>query len=191
MIRTSPWHVRSRSSIEAKVISWSSNWSHPTNVSNWKNLFDNWSTNGIQNKRVHASSRLAIIENSRRVDISWIVETGLRSLSKKMRSIPAPVHLFLLTYSSRAYSLPEFIGKLNREKQLSVNKIGHALHTLEPQFKKVSFSDKIKVETSLLGSNVSSMPSLCQDDRSWLAFCPTSHLSVNVYLQTTVDRSQG
>ena len=188
MIRTSPWHIRSLSSIKAKVISWSSNWSHPTNASNWKNLFDKWSTNGIQSKRVHASFRLAIIENNRRVDISWIVETELHSSSKKMRSIPAPVRLFLFTYSSHAYSLLGCIGKLNREKQLSVNKIGHALHTLEPQFRKVSFSDKIKVETSLVESSVSSMLSLCQDDRSWLAFCPTSHLSINVHLQTTADR---
>ncbi|CAF0926822.1 unnamed protein product [Adineta ricciae] len=35
-------------------------------------------------------------------------------------------------------------NKLNRDKHHSVNKIGHALHVLEPQFKKVSFSDKIK-----------------------------------------------
>jgi len=34
--------------------------------------------------------------------------------------------------------------KLNRDKHVSVNKIGHALHVLEPEFKKVSFSDKIK-----------------------------------------------
>ncbi|UJR28447.1 hypothetical protein I4U23_009687 [Adineta vaga] len=34
--------------------------------------------------------------------------------------------------------------KLNRDKHYSVNKIGHALHTLEPQFKRVSFSEKIK-----------------------------------------------
>lgn len=34
--------------------------------------------------------------------------------------------------------------QLNRDKQHSVNKIGHALHTLEPEFKRISFSDKIK-----------------------------------------------
>ncbi|CAF3684280.1 unnamed protein product [Rotaria socialis] len=34
--------------------------------------------------------------------------------------------------------------KMNRDKHHGVNKIGHALHTLEPQFKKVSFSDKVK-----------------------------------------------
>jgi hypothetical protein len=38
------------------------------------------------------------------------------------------------------------IEKLNRDKYHSVNKIGHALHTLEPQFQKISFSDKIKVK---------------------------------------------
>jgi hypothetical protein len=41
------------------------------------------------------------------------------------------------------------LGKLNRDKQHSVNKIGHALHTLEPQFKRISFSDKIKVKKKL------------------------------------------
>ncbi|CAF0837011.1 unnamed protein product [Adineta ricciae] len=35
-------------------------------------------------------------------------------------------------------------NKLNSDKHHSLNKIGHALHVLEPQFKKVSFSDKIK-----------------------------------------------
>ena len=42
---------------------------------------------------------------------------------------------------------------MNRDKQHSVNKIGHALHTLEPQFKKVSFSDKVKVKTTSTKKN--------------------------------------
>lgn len=36
-------------------------------------------------------------------------------------------------------------GKLNRDKNHSVNKIGHGLHILEPEFKRITFSDKIKV----------------------------------------------
>ncbi|CAF1207462.1 unnamed protein product [Rotaria magnacalcarata] len=35
-------------------------------------------------------------------------------------------------------------GKLNREKHLSVSMIGHYLHMLEPNFKTIAFSDKIK-----------------------------------------------
>jgi len=35
-------------------------------------------------------------------------------------------------------------GQLNCPKERSLNKIGHALHDLVPEFKKVTFSDKIK-----------------------------------------------
>ena len=35
-------------------------------------------------------------------------------------------------------------GKLNVPAQVAVNKIGHALHALEPDFKRVTFSDKVK-----------------------------------------------
>ncbi|CAF0770477.1 unnamed protein product [Adineta steineri] len=49
--------------------------------------------------------------------------------------------------------------KLNRDKYHSVNKIGHALHTLEPQFKKVSFSDKIK---SIVHELDFIKPAICQ-----------------------------
>lgn len=35
-------------------------------------------------------------------------------------------------------------GDLKVSKQLSLNKIGHALHELDPEFKKSTFSDKIK-----------------------------------------------
>lgn len=36
-------------------------------------------------------------------------------------------------------------GNLKYDKQLSLNKIGHALHSLEPEFRKVTFGDKVKV----------------------------------------------
>ena len=36
-------------------------------------------------------------------------------------------------------------------KELSLNKIGHALHWLVPEFKKVSFSDKMKKTAKQLG----------------------------------------
>ena len=94
---------------------------------------------------VHVYFPPVIIENNRKVDTFSIVEIRFHSLSKKMHLIRIPVrsiHLkYLLQYSSFYFS----IEKLNRDKHQSVNKIGHALHTLEPQFKKVSFSDKIKV----------------------------------------------
>ena len=35
-------------------------------------------------------------------------------------------------------------GKLKVPAQAAINKMGHALHALEPEFKKVTFSDKIK-----------------------------------------------
>lgn len=35
-------------------------------------------------------------------------------------------------------------GKLKMEKHLAINKIGHALHALNPKFKAVTFSNKIK-----------------------------------------------
>ncbi|GMM34972.1 hypothetical protein DASC09_022970 [Saccharomycopsis crataegensis] len=35
-------------------------------------------------------------------------------------------------------------GKLTKPKEKSINKIGHALHCLDPDFEKVSFSDKVK-----------------------------------------------
>ena len=35
-------------------------------------------------------------------------------------------------------------GKLLVEKDRALNKIGHALHWLEPNFKKVTFSSKVK-----------------------------------------------
>ena len=35
-------------------------------------------------------------------------------------------------------------GKLNCPKEKSLNKIGHALHNLVPEFKEVTFSDKVK-----------------------------------------------
>lgn len=40
------------------------------------------------------------------------------------------------------------IGKLNREKHLCVSSIGHTLHKSEPEFEKLTFSDKIKVESN-------------------------------------------
>ncbi|XP_064100496.1 phytanoyl-CoA dioxygenase domain-containing protein 1-like [Macrobrachium nipponense] len=42
-------------------------------------------------------------------------------------------------------------GKLKVEKHFSLNKIGHALHWLVPEFKKVSFSDKMKATARQLG----------------------------------------
>lgn len=42
-------------------------------------------------------------------------------------------------------------GKLQVEKQVSLNKIGHALHVLTPAFRKVTFSEQIKNAISSLG----------------------------------------
>ena len=36
-------------------------------------------------------------------------------------------------------------GQLTTDKMVSVNKIGHALHCLNPAFRKVTFSNKVKV----------------------------------------------
>lgn len=49
--------------------------------------------------------------------------------------------------------------KLNRDKHQSINKIGHALHILEPSFKHISFSDKIK---SILHDLKFVKPAICQ-----------------------------
>jgi ectoine hydroxylase-related dioxygenase (phytanoyl-CoA dioxygenase family) len=35
-------------------------------------------------------------------------------------------------------------GKFNQDKRYSVRRIGHNLHTLEPEFKRVAYSDKVK-----------------------------------------------
>lgn len=42
-------------------------------------------------------------------------------------------------------------GSLKVDRHLALNKIGHALHWLVPEFKKVSFSDKIKQAARQLG----------------------------------------
>jgi phytanoyl-CoA hydroxylase len=42
-------------------------------------------------------------------------------------------------------------GQLKQDKSLSINKIGHALHTLVPEFKAFSHSDKIKTIATDLG----------------------------------------
>ncbi|KAI9080464.1 hypothetical protein K1719_037578 [Acacia pycnantha] len=42
-------------------------------------------------------------------------------------------------------------GKLKQPKQLSINKVGHALHELEPAFKKFSCSEKLSSLMSSLG----------------------------------------
>ncbi len=51
-----------------------------------------------------------------------------------------------LIYSFLFIENKKKIGKLNRNKHLSVSRIGHGLHILQPEFKKVAFSDKIKVK---------------------------------------------
>jgi ectoine hydroxylase-related dioxygenase (phytanoyl-CoA dioxygenase family) len=43
-------------------------------------------------------------------------------------------------------------GQLNQDKSLSINKIGHALHVLDPIFKKFSHSSKIKTLVRALGT---------------------------------------
>lgn len=42
-------------------------------------------------------------------------------------------------------------GNLKVEKHLSLNKIGHALHWLVPEFRSVTFSDKVKTAAQQLG----------------------------------------
>ncbi|GAB2296964.1 hypothetical protein Dimus_031068 [Dionaea muscipula] len=42
-------------------------------------------------------------------------------------------------------------GKLKQPKKLSINKVGHALHELDPTFRKVSYSEKVSSLLSSLG----------------------------------------
>ncbi|CAF1254833.1 unnamed protein product [Rotaria sordida] len=49
-----------------------------------------------------------------------------------------------LSFSIEEYAIDPHTGKLNRDKHLSVSRIGLALHNFDPQFKEVTFSDKIK-----------------------------------------------
>lgn len=49
--------------------------------------------------------------------------------------------------------------KLNRDKHISINKIGHALHVLEPSFKSVSFSEQIE---GILKDLSYVQPAVCQ-----------------------------
>ena len=42
-------------------------------------------------------------------------------------------------------------GNLQRQKEVSINKIGHALHDLDPAFRKFSRSDKMKALLDSLG----------------------------------------
>ena len=43
----------------------------------------------------------------------------------------------------------ELTGELTVDKTKSVNKIGHALHCLNPVFKRITFSDKMKALCTL------------------------------------------
>ncbi|KAI9082159.1 hypothetical protein K1719_035899 [Acacia pycnantha] len=54
----------------------------------------------------------------------------------------------LLNLSKKAFGDD---GKLKQPKQLSINKVGHALHELEPAFKKFSCSEKLSSLMSSLG----------------------------------------
>jgi len=75
-------------------------------------------------------------------DYSWMLPTGTNKEKSKGR--------FMLDSSENVSIFVEDAaidpqtGKLNRDKHLSVGKIGHGLHILEPEFKAVTFSDKIK-----------------------------------------------
>ncbi|CAF3968646.1 unnamed protein product, partial [Rotaria sp. Silwood1] len=50
-----------------------------------------------------------------------------------------------LSFSIEEDAIDPHTGKLNRDKHLSVGRIGLALHKFDPQFKTVTFSNKIKV----------------------------------------------
>ena len=49
-----------------------------------------------------------------------------------------------IRYFFEADAFDEKTGELRLPKHTSLNKIGHALHYLEPSFKKVTFSEKMK-----------------------------------------------
>ncbi|CAF0846225.1 unnamed protein product [Rotaria sordida] len=59
-------------------------------------------------------------------------------------------HQYLIDSSDKASCFPEDdavnpeTGKLNQDKRASVRRIGHNLHMLVPEFKRVTFSDNVK-----------------------------------------------
>jgi hypothetical protein len=63
------------------------------------------------------------------------------SLKKKLLTVKQ-----VFSRKANFFNFLKKIGKLNRDKHRSVSRIGHGLHLLQPEFKKVAFSDKIKVK---------------------------------------------
>jgi hypothetical protein len=53
---------------------------------------------------------------------------------------------FFLIFSFLFIGNKKKSGKLKHDKYQSVSRIGHTLHKLEPEFKQVAFSDKVKVK---------------------------------------------
>jgi len=75
-------------------------------------------------------------------DYSWIFPSGQNKEKSKTRFMLDSAEK--ISFFVEEDAVDRQTGKLNRDKHLSVNKVAHALHRLEPQFKAVTFSDKTK-----------------------------------------------